>query len=138
MLNIQFNANKVAEERRKSQRFDFHLEVEYKLLNQQEDLRQNKCQNISIEGINLRLGHPLKKDDELKILLYFPNDPTPITLISKVIWCKESPLPTLPCYDIGMKHMKIGANDRMRFLCLFYEEMSVQNGQPEEDGNSKK
>lgn len=110
-------------ERRKAQRLNIPLRMKYKLRTERGVLEESIVQDISGGGIGLSLDKPLKKGSKLKVLIYFPDDPKPISAESQVVWCRKSRSKRKYTYNIGIKHLRIVPADRERFVFLFCETM---------------
>ena len=111
-------------ERRRAQRIKVHLPIEYHLVVKKRRLIEKIfARDISGGGIGLRLNYPLKPGARLRTLLYFPYDKQPVASVSEVVWCRKCFVRRKACFDIGIKHIKIAARDRQRFVFLFCETM---------------
>jgi len=122
---VHIGPGREIEERRKAQRLNLSIPVKFKFLSKQKILEETFCRDISGGGIKLRLNKPLDKGERLKTLLYFPDDPKPVSAISKVIWCKESQRTRRKetYFDMGLQHVRIVTKDKKRFVFLFCETM---------------
>lgn len=124
MKKKRINCKKDFREKRKADRLDINMQVKYHVLPRKKILEETFSQNVSGNGLQLKVNYPLKKDDRLKTFLYFPNDPKPIRAISKIIWCKKViSKKKKPHFNIGVKHEKILTKDKTRFIFLFCEMM---------------
>lgn len=111
-------------EKRKTQRLNIHLQSKYRLSFRGKLLIQEIfTKNISGGGIGLTLKQPLKIGTKLRALLYFPTERQPISSLSKVVWCRKVSKKDKVSFDVGIKHVKIAAKDRERFVYLFCETM---------------
>ncbi len=111
-------------EKRKTQRLNIRLDLKYRYSFKGKILIQEVItKNISGGGIGLTLDKPLKVGTELKTVLYFPNDPKPIASLSRVVWCRKAPRKYKASFYVGIRHIKIAAKDRERFVFLFCETM---------------
>ena len=111
-------------ERRKAQRLDIPVPIKYGF-----PLRGRALSgpvltdNISGTGIGVTLKRPITKDDNLRVLIYFPDDPRPVTSTSRVVWRKRIRGKEGDSFRIGMRHVRIDTKDRDRFVFLFCETM---------------
>lgn len=46
------------------------------------------CRDISCKGIGIFASEPLCIKDKVNVLLYFDNDPTPLSVFCNVAWCE--------------------------------------------------
>lgn len=123
-MRTDIRPKKILEERRKAQRLNIPLQIKYKLLTKKRILEEVFCQDISGGGLKLRLKESLTVGQRMEVLLYFPNDPNPVTAKSSVVWCKRRLTKKKgPFFDIGVKHIKINPKDKERFVFLFCEMM---------------
>lgn len=109
-------------DRRKAQRLSIPLNIEYKVFPKLKIIKQ-KLSDISGSGFKLALGHPLRQGERLKTLIYFPEEPLPITAFSEVVRCKTIKINNKKRFNIGLKYLKIIPKDRYRFISLFCEMM---------------
>jgi c-di-GMP-binding flagellar brake protein YcgR len=115
---------KITKERRKTQRLGIPLQMQYHFSSKKKTLIEEVfTKDISGGGVGLRLEQPLKVGTKLKTAIYFPNDPRPISAISKVVWSKKALRKGRPSFDVGIKHLKIVPKDKERFVYLFCEMM---------------
>lgn len=111
-------------ERRRSERLDIPLEMQYQLSAKKKTLLQRiVTKNISGGGIGVTFDRPLDRKTKFKTLLYFPTDPKPISSVSEVAWCRERRSGGKTVYDVGIRHVKITPFDKERFVYLFCETM---------------
>lgn len=111
-------------EKRKAQRLNIRLELKYRYSFKGKILIQEVLtKNISGGGIGLVLDKPLKVGTALKTVLYFPNDPKPVASLSRVVWCRKVPRKYKAGFYVGIRHIKVAAKDRERFVFLFCETM---------------
>lgn len=115
--------SRAANEKRMAQRIEIPIQVKYKYLPHMGALEEAIAQNISGSGIRLKLPHPLKKGDRLKILLYFPSDRQSVTALSEVVWCRKVSQEKVAYYDLGIRYIRIAPKDRERFIFRFCEMM---------------
>ncbi len=118
-MNLRFEAG-----RRKSQRLNIPLRVKYAADPQGHGLvGPVVADNISGRGMSFTLEEPLRKDEKLRMLIYFPDDPKPIGSVSRVVWCKKDDREKRPCFKVGIQHLRIDPDDRERFVFEFCETM---------------
>lgn len=110
-------------EKRKAQRLDIPIKVKYRLSARDKILRESFCHNVSGSGMQITSDCPFKKGERLKSLLYFPGERKPVTAMSKIAWCRRSPVRPGRIFDVGIKHVKVYPQDRDRFVFLFCEMM---------------
>ncbi len=110
-------------ERRKKQRLNIPLKVKYKWLAKKGILEEVFTRDISGGGMRIRVDKPFKKGGRLKALLYFPEEDKPINVITEVVWCKKRKFKKKNKFDVGIKHVKVAAQDKERFVFLFCETM---------------
>ena len=110
-------------ERRKAQRLNIPLKIKYRWVAKRGILQEIFTQDISGGGIKIRTDRPFKIGNRLRTLLYFPDEPKPVNIVSQVAWCKKGKIRKKIYFDIGIKHIKIEPPDRERFILLFCEMM---------------
>lgn len=110
-------------EKRRAQRLNIPIKVKYKLFRKKRILEEIFTQNISGSGIGIKASKLLVKGSKIRTLLQFPGDSTPIAAVGEVMWCKKVGIKNKPCYDTGIKHIRIIPKDRERFVFLFCEMM---------------
>ncbi|MFH1877065.1 MAG: PilZ domain-containing protein [Candidatus Omnitrophota bacterium] len=111
-------------EKRKAQRLNLSLPFEYHSARGKKVSSKRICtRDISGSGIGFRLAHPVAVRARLGILLYFPTDKRPISSVAEVVRCTKRVIKGKPLYDVGVKHLKIAAKDRERFVFSFCETM---------------
>ena len=112
------------EEKRKAQRLNLSLPLEYRpALGKGTSSEKIFTRDISGSGVGLRLAYPIEKGTRLGTLLYFPTDRRPISSVGEVVWCTKRIIKGKTFYDVGVKHLKIAAKDRERFVFFFCETM---------------
>ena len=110
-------------EKRRAQRLNIPIEVKYKLFRKKRVLEEIFTQNISGSGVGIKSTKPLAKGTRIRTLLQFPGDPIPVTAISEVVWSKKTGGKNKPCYETGIRHIRIIPKDREKFVFLFCEMM---------------
>lgn len=110
-------------ERRKAQRLEIPLAVKYKILPHKRIVLGAVTQDVSGGGVSLKSNVPFKKGQQLKVLVYLPGDPKPVTSMSEVVWSRKAGEGKEAYYKIGVKFMKIVPKDKQRFVFLFCEMM---------------
>jgi len=111
-------------ERRKAQRLNIPVPIRYYFYAKSKALSKPvTADNISGTGIGITLKQPVTKGARLKALIYFSDNPRPVTSTSRVVWCKKIPGKEGNLFKIGMQHVKIDTKDRDRFVFLFCETM---------------
>lgn len=124
MAKRRLRGRQVSVDRRKAQRLDMPMRIQYKLMSRKKTLQETFCRDLSGGGVRLTLDHSLKKGSKLITHLYFPEESSPVTAITSVVWCKKIMRENKkPVFDTGMKYIKIIPKDRERFVCLFCETM---------------
>ena len=112
------------QERRRAQRLDIPLRVDYTFLPKKNAMEETFSRDVSGGGVRLKLAHSLKKGTRLKTFIYFPYDKKPIATFSKVVWCRKGAADKgHPIFEVGVQHVKIAPKDRGRFVFLFCEMM---------------
>ncbi|MDD5584613.1 MAG: PilZ domain-containing protein, partial [Candidatus Omnitrophica bacterium] len=110
------------EERRKAQRLNISLPLEYRpVAGKSISSEKIFTRDISGSGVGLRLAYPVAKGARLGVLLHFPTDSRPVSSIGEIVWCTKRVVKGKKFYDVGVKHLKIAAKDRERFVFSFCE-----------------
>ena len=80
--------------------------------------------NMSATGICLHTSQRLPEEERLVVEIQLPNDPTPITPVARVAWCR----PRSEGYDIGLELMWLDWQDdeRLRFTAFIHENLGEE------------
>lgn len=101
-------------ERRKYQRFQTPLDVEYKSLTHNPIFGKTLAKDLSKEGLRIHLKENVGIGTPLEICLNVPGDNLPVFATGKVAWADG--------LDAGVKLTKISQSDRLRVLEYVYRE----------------
>lgn len=113
-------------EKRKAERVSMVMRVAYKASTSKNEPREAVCKDISGKGIRLEADKPFKQGQFIRSLIYFPNDPMPIHIVDKVIWCRREAGPG-GHFEIGAEHINISPRDREKFIFFICENLIERN-----------
>lgn len=69
--------------------------------------------DVSGGGVRLRLGYPIGRGKRIDMLMYFPDDPKPVGITARSVWCKEEKMG----FNIGLQYIEF--KDKEKFIMLF-------------------
>jgi Tfp pilus assembly protein PilZ len=93
-----FNKN-----RRKFVRLKVHHLVKYKILDSAETL--TFARNLSAGGIRFYCKEKIPKGSTVEMTINFPDSPTPLKILSKVVWIKE--LKKMGGFEVGAQFIDV-------------------------------
>lgn len=106
--------SKLIEERRKHQRFQTPLDVQYKSLTLNPIFGKALAKDLSKDGLRIRLHEKVSTGTSLEICMNVPGDNLPVFATGKVAWADG--------LEAGVRLTKINASDRLRVLEYVYRE----------------
>ena len=111
-------------ERRRHQRLEAFLEIDYRLVTKVAKRKSVHCDNMSEGGMKIRLPNSMPEGSKFKTLIHFPDDDKPVGALCEVVWCRRcTDYDKTKLYDIGLRHININRKDKERFAYLFCKMM---------------
>ncbi len=98
------------DERRRYQRVDFSLPIQYRNLRTTGNAAGSLTKDIGEGGVRFKAGEFISLACRLVIEINLPTAPKPIKAISKVAWIKK--LPTNDQYELGNQFLDMSKEDR--------------------------
>ena len=107
------DAQKAAEEKRRSKRFDLPIEIEYRTLTQNPIFGNVIAQNVSKAGVALTEAKDVKRGETIQLKMSVPGDNLPVLATGTVAWADG--------VKAGVRITKISRNDQERILEHIYQ-----------------